>query len=72
MKAESTFIVRPKTLEQENALKAFIEALKINFEITTMEEIEFYDPEFVKKIKRGEEQLKNGKGMVIKTEDLWK
>lgn len=31
-----------------------------------------YDPEFVKKIKRGQEDIKNGKGIKINIEDLWK
>jgi hypothetical protein len=31
-----------------------------------------YDPEFVAKIRRSEEQIAAGKCKVIKTEDLWK
>ena len=31
-----------------------------------------YDPEFVKKILQGREDVKNGKGVKIKIEDLWK
>jgi len=31
-----------------------------------------YDPEFVAKIKRSEQQIKNGEYKEIKTEDLWK
>jgi hypothetical protein len=63
-----TLIVQPKTKEQLTALKAFIKALKIDFK----SEKSPYDPEFVKKILQGREDIKNGKGISIATEDLWK
>ena len=34
MQADDIFIVHPSTSEQANALKAFIKALKIKFELT--------------------------------------
>jgi hypothetical protein len=63
-----TLIVQPKTKEQLAALKAFIKALKIDFK----SEKSTYDPEFVEKILQGREDIKNGKGVKIATEDLWK
>lgn len=63
-----TLIAHPKNKEQLAALKAFVKALKIDF--TT--EKSPYHPEFVAKIKRGEEQVKAGKGVKIAIEDLWK
>ena len=63
-----TLIAHPENKEKLNALKAFMKALKIRFE----EEKSPYDPEFVKKIKQGEEDFKAGKFKAIKTEDLWK
>ncbi|RDC55519.1 hypothetical protein DU508_14625 [Pedobacter chinensis] len=63
-----TLIVHPKNKEQLMALKAFVKALKIDF--TT--EKSPYNPEFVAKIKRGEAQIKAGKGVKIAIEDLWK
>ena len=63
-----TLIVHPKNKEQLAALKAFIKALKIDF--TT--EKNTYNPEFVAKIKRGQEQKQAGKGIKIAVEDLWK
>jgi hypothetical protein len=63
-----TLIVQPKTKEQLKALKAFIKALKIDFK----SEKSPYDPEFVEKILQGREDIKNGKGIRIATEDLWK
>ncbi|MFB9845143.1 DUF2683 family protein [Mucilaginibacter ginsenosidivorans] len=63
-----TLIVQPKTKEQLAALKAVIKALKIDF---TSEESP-YNPEFVKKILQGREDIKNGKGIKVDTDNLWK
>lgn len=63
-----TLIVQPKTKEQLTVLKAFIKAMKIDFR----SEKSPYDPEFVEKILQGREDIKNGKGVRIATEDLWK
>lgn len=63
-----TLIFRPTTKEQVTALKAFGKALKVDFET----EKSPYDPEFVKKILQGREDVKNGKGIKITVEDLWK
>ncbi len=65
-----TLIFRPKTKEQVTALKAFGKALKVDFE--TEAEESPYDPEFVKDILQAREDFKNGKGVIIATEDLWK
>ncbi|WP_316787710.1 DUF2683 family protein [Pedobacter frigoris] len=64
-----TLIVQPKTKEQMAAVKACLKALKIDFKV---DEKSPYDPEFVKKILQGEEDIKKGKGVKIATEDLWK
>ncbi len=58
MKSENTFIIHPETIEQENALKAFIKALKIKFEIASEKP---YDPDFVAKIEESRRQVKEGK-----------
>ncbi len=63
-----TIIVHPKNKEQLSAIKAFIKALKIDF--TT--EKSPYNPEFVAKIKRGQDQIRDGKVVKIAIEDLWK
>ena len=63
-----TLIVHPKTKEQLTALKAVIKALKIDF----TSEKGNYNPEFVEKILQGREDIKNGKGVKIDLEDLWK
>ena len=61
-----TLIVHPESEEKLLALKAFMKALKIRFE----EEKSPYDPKFVEKIKRSEEDFKAGNYKAIKTEDL--
>ena len=63
-----TLIVHPESEEKLAALKAFMKALKIRFE----EEKSPYNPEFVEKIKRSEEDFNTGKYEAIKTDDLWK
>jgi len=63
-----TLILRPKTKEQAKAIKAVAKALKV--EVKTEESP--YDPAFVKKILQGREDVKNGKGIKISVEDLWK
>lgn len=63
-----TIIAHPKNKEQLAALKAFIKALKIDFETKKSP----YNPEFVKNILQAKEDIKNGKGVKIAFEDLWK
>ena len=60
--------MHPKTKEQLAALKAVAKALKVKFET----EGSTYDPAFVKKILKSREDVKNGKGVKIAIEDLWK
>ncbi len=52
------FIAHPQTSEQVSALKAFMQALKIKFEVTNVEN---YDLAFVEKIVESREQAKSGK-----------
>jgi hypothetical protein len=68
MHTENVFIVHPANTEQASALKAFIKALKIKFEVTE----KAYNPDFVAKIEESREQYKDGDFTVIKTDDLWK
>ncbi len=55
---------------QIEAIKAFMKALKIKFELS-----KDYNEDFVKKIQQGDEDLKNNKGRKVSIEDLdnlWK
>ena len=63
-----TLIVEPKTKEQLAALKAVIKAFKIDYKL----EASSYNAEFVKEILQSRADIKNGKGVKINTEDLWK
>jgi len=63
-----TLIVQPDSKEKLDAIKAFMKALKISFEETKSP----YNPEFVAKIKQGEEDIKAGKTKKISLDDVWK
>lgn len=62
--------IHPKDKEQFTTVTTILKALKIPFK--KMEPNDPYDPEFVKEILQAKEDIKNGKGSLIKTEDLWK
>ncbi len=68
MKTESTFIVHPENAEQFSALKAFVKALKMKFEIKTEEKP--YNPEFVKEILESKKQYENGEYITLNQEEL--
>ena len=65
----TTITVHPEDASQIEAVKAIMKALKIKFEITKEKP---YNPEFMAKIKRSEEDFKNGKFTRVKKEDLSK
>ncbi len=69
MRTENTFIIYPETIEQENALKAFVKALKIRFEVAGKKS---YDPDFVAKIQESRRQVQEGKTVKIDLDDIWK
>ena len=69
MKSENTFIIRPETVEQEDALKAFVKALKMKFEVAKEKP---YDPDFVAKIQESRQQAREGKTVQISLDDIWK
>ncbi|WP_221389692.1 DUF2683 family protein [Dyadobacter sp. NIV53] len=61
-----TLIFRSNSQEKLEALKAVAKALKISFETNTKP----YDPEFVAMIKKGKQDLKEGKGIAMTLEEL--
>lgn len=72
METASIFIVHPTNNEQIKALKAFVKALKIKFEITDSTN---YNPDFVAKIEKGRQEYKDGEGTQIslnEIDNLWK
>jgi hypothetical protein len=67
MKNQETLIVQPQNSEQMEALKAFMNALKIKFKSLNEE---CYNPEFVATIKESREQYKKGDFISIDKEDI--
>jgi hypothetical protein len=67
METQDIFIAHPQTSEQVSALKAFMQALKIKFEVSKKGR---YNPDFVEKILESKEQAKNGKVTRVKKENL--
>jgi len=71
MNTQDVLVVHPKTTEQLKALKAFMKALKIKFEINKSEESP-YNPDFVAKMEESIQQVNEGKTVKIELDDIWK
>ena len=56
---------------QVDAIKAFMKALKIKFEVAKEAESP-YKPEFVAKIQKSRKQAMEGKTVKIALDDIWK
>ena len=68
-----TFIVHPKNNEERKVIKAFLEALKIKFEnFKNKPEERDYSPEFVKMVEQNRKDYKEGKGIEINLDEIWK
>ncbi len=65
-----TLIVQPKNKEQLTALKAIMKILNVDFK-TEKSTDKPYNPEFVAKMKRGEEDIKAGRTTKIEPADIW-
>ncbi|MFO7862443.1 MAG: hypothetical protein R6U85_00440 [Salinivirgaceae bacterium] len=68
MKAHS-IIVRPSNAQEMNVIKAFFEALKINYEVADDSP---YNSEFVAKIEKSRKQAAEGKTVKVDLDDIWK
>ena len=58
----------PSKIEQ---IIAFLKEIQVSFKVKKKEE-KPYDPAFVERILKSREQHKEGKGRVVKIDDLWK
>jgi hypothetical protein len=67
MKTQDIFIAHPQTAEQVNALKAFMQALKIDFEVANKEN---YNLDFVQKLLESRKQAKDGRIIRVKKENF--
>jgi hypothetical protein len=64
----TTITIHTEDKEQLNALKAFMKALKIKFEMSNDDKP--YNPEFVAKIKESKKQIQEGKFTRVDINDL--
>ncbi|MBA4320387.1 MAG: hypothetical protein C0412_18470 [Flavobacterium sp.] len=68
-----TIIVHPKNNEEQKVIKAFLEALKIKFEnLKNTSNQSDYDPEFIEMVEQNRKDYKEGKGIKINLDDIWK
>jgi len=65
-----TLLILPKNEAEQTAVKAFCQALKVAYEEEP--EAENYNPEFVAKVKRSEEDFKAGRIHKINLDEIWK
>jgi hypothetical protein len=66
-----TITLHPRTKKEANLLEQLAKALEVPFE-KTEETNGVYNPEFVKKIKQGQKDIRAGKGIKVTIDDLWK
>ena len=59
----------PSNSQQIDAIKAFMKALDIKFELAKDSP---YNSDFVEKIKNSQKQVKDGKTVKIELDDIWK
>ncbi|HPI12323.1 MAG TPA: hypothetical protein PLK63_14860 [Catalimonadaceae bacterium] len=69
MKASEIIIIHPAGQGKIQALKAFLGAMKIEFEITQKSR---YKADFVEKVAVGDKAIKKGKTKSISLDDIWK
>jgi len=66
-----TLVIHLEGADKADALKVFLKAFNIKFESYIDETQSPYNPEFVAKIQRGEEDIKMGKTTRISLDDIW-
>jgi len=72
MEAQNTWTIKTFNTEQENALKAFVKALKMKLTHSVEKP---YSKDFVKKMEQSKKEIKEGKGIKLDHKDLdnlWK
>jgi hypothetical protein len=70
MLAMEKIIIHPKNKEQASLFEQLAKALKVPFEKGQPESL--YDPESVNELIQAKKDIEEGKGIKIKTADLWK
>ncbi len=69
MKTQDIIIAHPSTTEQVNVIKAFMEALKVKFDISKSIDNP-YNLDFVAKMEKSRKEFKNGDFISVKQEGL--
>jgi hypothetical protein len=69
MNTKDILIIHPDTTEKLEALTTFLKAFKLDFEISKTPSSP-YNPDFVAKIKKSRNEIKNGNGVTVKKENL--
>lgn len=64
--ADTTIIIHPDTEDKFEAIKAFMKAFKIKFEVSEKS----YNPDFVDKIIKSRADYKAGKGTAMNLDEL--
>jgi LPS O-antigen subunit length determinant protein (WzzB/FepE family) len=67
MESKDIIIVHPQTKEEENVMKAFMNALKIKFEVTKDSN---YNSEFLSKIEKSRKQFEEGEYVSVEKDQL--
>ncbi len=67
MKAQDIFIAHPQTNEQVSALRAFMQALKIKFEVSKEEA---YSSEFVENVLQGKKDIEEGRFTDVESKNI--
>jgi adenylate cyclase class IV len=70
MKAHNLITIQTINSEQTNALLAFVKALKMKFEIKSIDTP--YNTDFLAKIEKSRKDYKKGKGIVVSIDELKK
>ena len=65
MQTEDVLIIQPRTLERLNALKSFLIAFDLDYEVEKP-----YKADFVEKIKKSRQEFEDGKFVRVQKEDL--
>ncbi|WP_373513399.1 DUF2683 family protein [Persicitalea sp.] len=65
----TTLTIDTKDQEVLKAVKALLKGFEVPFEVELDSP---YDPEFVAKIKKSQQQVKEGKTVKIALDDIWK
>jgi hypothetical protein len=65
MQTDDVIVIRPKTHEKLNALKSFLSAFDLNYEVQKP-----YNVDFVRKIQKSRKEFEDGKFKSVQKKDL--